>query len=285
MTTLARPIAVPPPLPTHQPAPGFRVVSVRGSAEHPIDPFLSVDEFWMSEPTFPPHPHAGFSAVTYLFEDSPGAFRNRDSLGDQSRIGPGAIHWTQAGRGMMHEEVPERPGTVCHGVQIFVNLRAADKHAAPRAFHADADAIPEVRPAPGARVRVVAGALDDVRSPLTGLLTQVHLLDVQLEAHARLDLAVPAAHVGFALVVAGHGELGEPARPIAVHQAATFGAGGGPLALAAGPRGLHVLVGSGVPIGEAVVFGGPFAMSTRAEVLEASARFQRGEMGRLAPSS
>lgn len=32
-----------------------------------IDPFLSVDYFRMSAPTFPPHPHAGFSAVTYLF--------------------------------------------------------------------------------------------------------------------------------------------------------------------------------------------------------------------------
>lgn len=54
----------------------------------------------MSEPTFPPHPHAGFSAVTYLFEDSGGALVNRDSLGDRSRIEPGALHWTQAARGI-----------------------------------------------------------------------------------------------------------------------------------------------------------------------------------------
>ncbi len=37
---------------------------------HALDPVISVDHFRMSQPTFAPHPHAGFSAVTYLFEDS-----------------------------------------------------------------------------------------------------------------------------------------------------------------------------------------------------------------------
>ena len=50
---------------------GFRAYSLRGGERaEPIDPFLGVDHAWMSASTFPPHPHAGFSAVSYLFLDS-----------------------------------------------------------------------------------------------------------------------------------------------------------------------------------------------------------------------
>jgi redox-sensitive bicupin YhaK (pirin superfamily) len=52
----------------------------------------------------------------------------------------------------------------------------------------------------------------------------------------------------------------------------------------AGAQGLHVLVGAGRPIGEPVVFGGPFVMTTQSDLAAAKARYQRGEMGRLAPS-
>lgn len=138
-------------------APGFRSVSMRSEPSFDLDPFLNVDFFVMSEPTFPPHPHAGFSAVTYLLPESRGSFRNRDSLGDTSTIGPGAIHWTQAGAGMMHEEIPSTPGVEGTGFQIFVNLPAAEKGIAPRALHADATHVP-VASVDGALVRVLAVA-------------------------------------------------------------------------------------------------------------------------------
>ncbi|XHO07094.1 hypothetical protein ACEQUB_p00340 (plasmid) [Ralstonia syzygii] len=46
----------------------FRAYGLRGVAAL-IDPFLGIDHAWMSAPTFAPHPHAGFSAVSYLFLD------------------------------------------------------------------------------------------------------------------------------------------------------------------------------------------------------------------------
>jgi redox-sensitive bicupin YhaK (pirin superfamily) len=35
-----------------------------------LDPFLNVDLFELTGPVFAPHPHAGYSAVTYVFDDS-----------------------------------------------------------------------------------------------------------------------------------------------------------------------------------------------------------------------
>jgi len=107
-----------------------------------FDPYVQVDHFWMSRATFPPHPHAGFSAITLLFEDSEGKFKrslrwaqilmcyriaigsftNRDSLGTNMLIHPGDTHWTVAGKGVVHEEIPVKEGVPSHGLQIFCNL-------------------------------------------------------------------------------------------------------------------------------------------------------------------
>jgi hypothetical protein len=89
----------------------FRAYALRGGeAAEPIDPFLGVDHAWISAPTFPPHPHAGFSAVSYLFLDSETGVDNRDSLGNHNLISPGGLHWTAASRGVMHEEFPAKTG-------------------------------------------------------------------------------------------------------------------------------------------------------------------------------
>lgn len=45
---------------------------------------LKVSRRRVDAPTFPPHPHAGFSAVTYLFLDSETGIANRDSLGNST---------------------------------------------------------------------------------------------------------------------------------------------------------------------------------------------------------
>lgn len=267
-----------------QMGPGFSAYSLRGLSDYPLDPFLNFDDFRMSIPTFPPHPHAGFSAVTYMFEDSPGAFINRDSLGDKSRIGPGALHWTQAARGMMHEEIPESPGTVCHGLQTFVNLRSDHKQAPPRAWHLDPGQIPEVKAQAGAKVRVLVGTFGGATSPLRDLYTKITLLDVSLAKGAQLQLPIsdPTCVV---MTRAGSGALGPQGQtPLEAHQGLGLAADGDHLTLTAGPSGLQLLLAAGTPIGEPVVFGGPFAMTNKREIEDANARFRRGEMGRLEPS-
>jgi redox-sensitive bicupin YhaK (pirin superfamily) len=47
---------------------GLRTQGLR-APDTVLDPVLVADEFWMTQPVFGPHPHAGFSAVTYIFED------------------------------------------------------------------------------------------------------------------------------------------------------------------------------------------------------------------------
>ena len=69
---------------------GFEALSfIHRQLDGLMDPLIMVDHFTMTEPTFAPHAHAGLSAVSVLFEDSTGSFRNQGLAGQRHRTGPG----------------------------------------------------------------------------------------------------------------------------------------------------------------------------------------------------
>lgn len=265
-------------LETHRFSPGFSAVGLR-SHHLPTGHFLNIDHFHMSQPTFPPHPHAGFSAVTYMLEDSPGGFTNRDSRGDRTRIVPGALHWTRAGIGIIHEEIPEVPGVDCHGLQIFVKLPRELEEMPATAFHLEPHEVPEVVRA-GARVRVLAGEFAGVASPIPQPVP-LTLLDVQLAPAADLELALPAGHEAFALVLAGAGRLGDVR---VVRDDALPLPAGATIRLVTDAEPLQLVLGHSPPLAHEVHWAGPFCMSDPARLGAARRRYQAGALGRLDPS-
>lgn len=178
----------------------FRAYGLRGLAAM-INPFLGVDHAWMSAPTFPPHPHAGFSAVSYVFLDSETGIDNRDSLGTLNLIRPGGLHWATAGSGIVHEEVPAEAGKTVHSLQIFVNLARERQNIAPFALTVEPEDVPVVQ-LPGAKVRVPVGSFNDARSPLLPP-TEVTMLDISLEEGAELAVPVAAGHCAFVMPIFG----------------------------------------------------------------------------------
>ena len=108
-----------------------------------MDPLIMVDHFVMTQPTFGTHAHAGLSAVTVMFEDSEGAFHNRDSVGNDLDLAPGDLYWFKAARGATRNEAP-RPGARTQALQVFVNLPTGHRHDAPSAFHLKAQDIPKL---------------------------------------------------------------------------------------------------------------------------------------------
>lgn len=269
-----------------QPGPGFLIARLSESmfGLGGLDPFIAGDEFVMGEPTFPPHPHAGFSAVTWMFEDGEGAFTNRDTFSPGPvQIEPGALHWTAAGRGMLHEEVPTVPGRAAHGIQLFVDLPRALKQAPPRALHAARSDV-QVAGADGARVRVVLGAHGAVRSPLAPP-TPVTLLDVALDRGARVVHRAPADE--NVLVWVRRGAARVNGVDVAAHHAARLAPGASPadvVALEGVDARTELAVLHGRPLGQPLLAHGPFVGSSPEELRGYVERYQRGEMGRLAPS-
>ena len=50
-----------------------------------------------------PHPHRGFSPVTFIFK---GSVRHQDSIGNNVVVSTGGTQWMHAGKGIVHSERP-----------------------------------------------------------------------------------------------------------------------------------------------------------------------------------
>ena len=73
------------------------------------DPFLLLDDFRNNNPQdylagFPWHPHRGIETITYVLS---GTVEHGDSLGNRGSLGSGDVQWMTAGRGIMHQEMPQ----------------------------------------------------------------------------------------------------------------------------------------------------------------------------------
>ena len=254
-----------------------------------IDPFIGVDSYTLRSNPFGPHPHAGMSAVSLTLPESEAGTINRDSMGDHSLIRPGDLHWFQAGRGAMHEETPAEPGKIEQGLQIFVNLSRVHKQSDPVGLRVANERMPVVQ-FEGGSLRVVAGEFDGQASPIKQdkrWLTHVNMLDLSLDAHAKLDIPVRAGDNAFFVVRSG-AFRGLAGVDIA-HSAIIFDGSGASYSqvarIAAGSQALRGVFFSGTPINEPAYAGGPFMGNSAQDITAYRRAFARGEMGQLQASS
>lgn len=225
----------------------FRAYVLR-SAGQVLNPFMGIDHAWMSGPTFPPHSHAGFSAVSYLFLDSETSIANQDSTGTKNLIQPGGIHWASAGSGIVHEEEPAEPGKTVHMLQIFVELPHERKTAAPFALTLDPQNIPVVA-LPGVTVRVPVGTFGDVSSPLVPPTT-VTMLEVSMVEGAAMELPIPAGETLFVMPIFGSPDVNGESYDLDGLKLPVFAAEDSPRVLSMrSPKGAtKVMVFSGAPL-------------------------------------
>jgi len=258
-----------------------------------LDPFVHMDQ--MGEVEYGPgepkgtawHPHRGFETVTYMID---GTFQHQDSTGGGGLITNGATQWMTAGNGILHIERPPESlvasGGLFHGIQLWVNLPAADKLVPARYQDIDAGRVTLLTSADGgALVRVIAGTVGDHDGP--GIThTPISLVHATVQPGAELQLPWRQDFNALAYVLSGRGTAGVERRPITSGQLAVFGRGDG-IVLGASPSqesrspALEVLILGGRPIGEPVAWYGPFVMNTETELAQAFEDFRAGRMGTI----
>jgi redox-sensitive bicupin YhaK (pirin superfamily) len=276
----------------------FTILPVRGEPGSPLrtvlpiegtdafDPFLVIHEqgpvsYGPGEAIgFDDHPHRGFETVNYIIE---GEQFHRDSHGHQGVISAGGLQWMTAASGVIHAELPTEAmlssGGRMHAFQIWLNLPRALKMSRPRYQEFDAARLPVVRRR-GAWVRLLAGSYEGARAPVQTVLptTIAHL---RLEARA--DAAFPIDDGATTIVYAmrGSANLG-PQRLDAGHVAVSRKRRSH-VALGAREAGFEALVLSAQPIGEPVVSGGPFVMTSREDLELAFEDYRTGRFAATAP--
>ena len=261
------------------------------------DPFLLLDDFRNDDPAkylkgFPWHPHRGIETITYVLE---GEVEHSDSLGNKGVLGPGAVQWMTAGRGILHQEMPT--GDVkgrMHGFQLWANLPATDKMIAPRYQDIQSSDIPEVTEDDGTRVRVITGAFWGAKGPVDGIAAEPVYLDVSVPPNVTRRLPVDTYASAFAYVFSGSGRFRGASDPSGVRVEKEFQGEelnihdlsgnrtlvrfdtGDEIEVTAGPEGMRFLLVTGRPIKEPVAWHGPIVMNTREELMQAFNELNNG---------
>lgn len=262
-----------------------------------FDPFLLFDDFRNDRPEnyragFPWHPHRGIETITYVLA---GSVDHGDSLGNRGALGAGDVQWMTAGRGILHQEMPQGdPQGRMHGFQLWANLPASLKMTAPRYQDIHAAEIPEIVDDDGTRVKVICGEFWGRKGPVEGVAADPRYLDIWVPPDRRKTLPVETERHAFAYIFEGEGSFRSASQSFGVlTERETDGAEnvtretagdrslvvfdrGDEVTVQAGAQGLRFLLVSGKPIEEPVAWYGPIVMNTQDELQQAVRELREG---------
>jgi quercetin 2,3-dioxygenase len=240
-------------------------------------------------PGFPQHPHRGFETVTVVRK---GTIDHADSLGATARYGAGDTQWLTAGGGIVHSEMfplldRARPNPL-ELFQIWLNLPRANKLVEPHFDMFWRGATPTYRHTDAAgrstEVTVIAGQLGELRAPppppnswAANPKAEVAIWTIKMAPGAQWTLPRAPAGAGRSLYFFRGSTIRIGDR--AVLRSSRIELREAEVAIVNGPDEGELLLLQGRPIGEPVAQVGPFVMSSREELQQAFADYQRTGFG------
>lgn len=253
-----------------------------------IDPFLLLHHANIKVPTHVepdhagvgPHPHRGFSPVTFIFK---GGVHHRDSRGNDSVIYEGGAQWMNAGMGVIHSERPpvdihERGGRQ-EIIQLWINTPAANKMDEPKYVPISGEETPEwISNDALATVKVFSGDVLGVKGPIPSH-TEVNAATITLKKDGLLSIPLPIHHNAFLYLLDGKITVDGFGLAEGFHLVHFKNDGEGITFTAL--EDTRILLLSGKPLNEKVTSYGPFVMNTQTEIMEAMRDYQQGKMGVL----
>lgn len=239
-----------------------------------LDPFLMLDEFGSEDAQdyiagFPKHPHRGFQTVTYMLN---GKMQHKDSSGNEGIIEDGGLQWMNAGKGIIHEEMPMQIEGKMRGFQLWVNLPSSEKMSKPGYQDIPTANIPELNSEKGSLIRVLAGNFKGQEGAVSTQAVKPQFFDFHLVDNESLEVPTQSTHNGFLYVY--EGEVDVAGQVLTKGQLGVL-AFTDKLILNTKSAAKVILV-SGEPINEPVVQYGPFVMNTQEEINQALRDFQQG---------
>ena len=253
-----------------------------------IDPFLLVHHWSQTlkggqkqqDVGVGPHPHRGFSPVTFIFK---GGVHHRDSTGHSGVIDEGGTQWMNSGNGIVHSERPKKELAEKGGdfeiIQFWVNAPASKKMDEPSYQPLKASDTPTIySDDKKIKIAVVAGSVNDVKGKIKA---NSDLMALRLDADkgGKTRVPIPKSHNAFVYQLDGK-ILVNGDRETSGKNLIWFNNDGNEIVVEA-IEASRMIVLTGEPIKEPVSTYGPFVMNTQREIIQALNDYQSGKMGRL----
>lgn len=253
-----------------------------------IDPFLLLHHANVKVPKHlapkyagvGPHPHRGFSPVTFVFK---GGVHHRDSRGNDSVIYEGGVQWMNAGMGIIHSERPPDDIHEIGGrqeiIQLWVNTPAKVKMEQPAYYPVEKEDMEIFQSDDGLITgRVVAGSLFDKNGKVP-TYSAINAATIEAKKDGKISIPLPADHNAMLYLLDGKISLDGFGLVEELH-VVHFKNDGEAISFQV-LEDTRILLLSGAPIAEEVVSHGPFVMNTQTEIMEAMRDYQKGKMGVL----
>lgn len=226
-----------------------------------------------------PHPHRGFSPVTFVIE---GEINHQDSRGNNQVAKAGEVQWIHSGAGIIHSERPTQALVDANGtqeiIQLWINSPAEKKMNEPEYIHIAEDNIPRIVQNEQIDVKLISGDYEGNTGPFRGqsellLLWGVMKTGVSQRFQIPKEFNTAVYSIKGDLRIEGMG-LVDPESLVVFEQ------DGDEITFHANSE-AQFLVLAGLPINEPLTQYGPFVMNSQTEIMEAMRDYQMGKMGYL----
>lgn len=267
-------------MPIRQPLPTTHVEQV--------DPFLLLHHANIKSPAHiepddagvGPHPHRGFSPVTFIFQ---GGVHHRDSRGNDKVVYAGGAQWMNAGMGIIHSERPPQDIQEIGGrqeiIQLWINTPAKNKMDVPVYYPVQANEVPSVISEDRLMsVNVFAGNVLGANGKIPTLFP-INAATIIAKQGGKISIDIPQTHNALLYLLDGRISL-EGYGLVEEINAIVFKTDGDGISFEA-KENTRMLFVTGEPLNEKVTSYGPFVMNTQTEIMEAMRDYQMGKMGIL----
>jgi hypothetical protein len=221
-----------------------------------------------------PHPHRGFSPVTFMFK---GGSHHRDSRGNDFTVMEGGVQWMNSGMGIIHSERPAAYEQEL--IQLWVNSPAKNKMDIPTYTPVVKEQIPVIQSQDGkVNIQLVSGEINGVKGVIP-TLSPINSLMVHFEEGGGFSFELEKSHNAFIYILSGKISI-ENYGLAEEKNMYVFDNNGTNIGFKSISNGYALLM-TGEPLNEKIVSHGPFVMNTESQIMEAIRDYQMGKMGVL----
>ena len=239
-----------------------------------FSPFLMLDHFSVSPGAgFPDHMHRGIQTITYLLK---GKFQHEDFAGNRGTIETGDLQFMNAGKGIMHAEMPypNPDGSANVGLQLWVDLPQKDKMCEPSYRDLKANEVPTIKvDDEKVTVKIISGESHGTKNIVEVATIPVWLLDINIAPGGKISQPLPARWNSFAYTLSGSTAFGagKDQTTVGQYHNVVFRQEGDSVVAEvpenATEDGRFVLI-AGPPLDQKVVQYGPVVMNSQEEIYQ-----------------
>jgi len=253
-----------------------------------VDPFLLVHhlkiQYFDDRPAriqgIGPHPHRGFSPVTFIID---GELHHRDSRGNSQIAKAGEVQWMHAGAGIVHSERPSEALAERNGfqeiIQLWINSPAVSKMKQPYYRYISKEQIQVViSEDKKVKTKVIAGEFKEIKSDIP-TESDLQVLWGTAQKDGTETFQIPTDYNSMLYLIKGTMRITGYGL-VEAENLVIFEEEGNEIILTFSEDSQFLML-SGIPLNEKVSQSGPFVMNNQTQILEAMRDYQMGKMGVL----